>query len=165
MKLRILALATLVSCAPIQVAPGRVLPPALQYEPASFAAHPVQRTVEPASRMTLSNGLEIFWAEDHAAPLVDVAVLVGCGRGDEPIGMPELTAATLHLSFSAGAGALTGAAQRRALAELGLDPDFNVDDGESWATFTVRSEDLPAAVALLKDAFDAPRFEPEGVVR
>lgn len=165
MRWRWLTVALVAGCAPIRVGPGRVLPPALQYDPASFAAKAVERTVEPARRLTLPNGLEIFWAEDHAAPLVDVSVLVGCGRGDEPVGVPELTAAAFSLAFSAGAGELDGAAQRRALAELGLEPDLHFDDGESWGFFTVRSEDLPAAVSLIKDALAAPRFEASGLTQ
>ncbi|MDP1821605.1 MAG: insulinase family protein [Archangium sp.] len=154
----------LAGCAPLTVGPGRVLPASLQYDPVTFAATPRPRSVEAPRRLLLPNGLEVFWAEDHGSQLVDVAVLVGCGRGDEPAGSPELTGAMLGLIFSAGAGARDSKAQRRVAAELGVDPSVTTDDGESWATFTVGTAELGPALELLRDALASPRFELGAVI-
>ncbi len=149
----------LISCTPLVAGPSRVLPRALQYDPADYAGQPTPRPTTPPHRFTHPNGLEIFWDEDHSAPLVDVTLLVRCGRGDEPLGAPSLTTSLLWFALRAGAGSLDGPAQRRAFERLGGEPDITEDDGESWATVTVRTEDLPATMALLRDALSSPRFE------
>lgn len=159
-------LAMCASCAPMMIGgPGRVLPVALQYDPASFAGKPVPHKVENPRRVTLPNGVEVLWMEDHGAPLVDVTVFVACGRGDEPLGVPGTMALLLRSAFSAGAGALEPAAQVQVLDRIGLQPTLAVDDGESWIDFAVETRDLPEAMALLNDALSTPRFDPEAVAR
>lgn len=154
----------LAGCAsPIQVGPGRVLPVALQYDPASFASSPKTRKPRVPRTLALANGLDVIFQEDHSSPLVDVSVLVGCGRGDEPSGIPEVTGAMLLGAFRAGAGSLDGPAQRRAWSALGADPDGTYDDGESWISFSVRAEDLPRSIELLRDALASPHYEPASV--
>ncbi len=162
--MRVLSLLLLFAgCAPIHVGPGRVLPVELQYDPASFAGTPKERKAEPPRKLTLANGLEVYWGEDHSSALVDVSVLVGCGRGDEPAGIPEVTGVMLRGALKAGAGSLNGAEQRKAWAELGADPDVTYDDGESWISFSVRADELPRAIELLRDALASPRYEAASV--
>jgi|GEM_PF-3914118 predicted Zn-dependent peptidase len=149
----------LIGCAPLVAGPSRVLPRELQYDPADYAGQPTPHPTSPPHHFTHPNGLEVFWDEDHAAPLVDVMLLVRCGRGDEPLGAPSLTSYVLSFALEAGAGALDGPAQRRAFERVGGDADIHEDDGESWATMTVRTEDLPATLALVREALASPHFE------
>lgn len=153
----------LAGCVPIHVGPGRVLPVALQYDPEAFAGPASERKAEVPRTFSLPNGLEVVFVEDHSSPVVDVSVLVGCGRGDEPTGIPELTGAMLRGAFKAGAGSLDGPAQRRAWSAIGAYPDSTYDDGESWVSFSVRADDLPRSVELLRDALESPRYEPVSV--
>lgn len=151
----------LVGCAsPMVVGTHRTLPVALQVDPAKLAplvAQPVAAR-EPHA-LELANGVRVSVVEDASAALVDLVVFTRCGRIDDPLGAAGLTDAMLQLAFTAGTATRTPGEQQARLASLALAPRFDHDDGESWAQFSVRSEDAPAALEFIADALRAPRFD------
>lgn len=166
-----LALALLVvvasGCAPLRVSPSRVLPPELQFEPARFpvSENEPARWVPRVHFITLPNGLRVSYARQHHSEIIDVSVIVRCGRIDDEVERPGLSAQTLGLALRTGAGALDAQGQRARSAALAFQPELIEDDAESWLTFTVRTEDLPATIAHVADALREPRFEKEAVLR
>lgn len=147
------------ACTPLIAGTSRVLPPSLQYDPASFAGPRMEREPAAPSKLVLGNGVEVLWTATPADPLVDVSVLVGCGRTDDPVGSPELTALALRSAISVGTPSLNALAQERRFERLGMDLSIAVDDGDSAIHLVVPRTNLAAAMELLNDSLSAPRFD------
>lgn len=159
MRALLLALLCTSACTPLIAGTSRVLPPALQYDPASFAGQPMEREPAAPSKLVLTNGVEVLWTATPADPLVDVSVLVGCGRTDDAVGSPELTSLALRSALSLGTQTLTPTGQQSAFERLGVDFSLEVDDGDAAIHFVVPRANLAAAMALLNDSLAAPRFD------
>jgi predicted Zn-dependent peptidase len=147
------------ACAPLIAGTSRVLPPALQYDPASFAGPRMEREPSVPSKLVLANGVEVLWTATPADPLVDVSLLVGCGRTDDPVGSPELTWLALRSALSVGTPTLTATEQQVAFERLGVDLSVSVDDGDSALHLVVPRANLAAAMQLLNDSLSTPRFD------
>lgn len=154
------------SCA-LRVSGSRVLPPELQFEPSRFpvSENEPARWVPTVHFLTLPNGVRVSYARQHHSEIIDVSVIVRCGRIDDEATRPGLSAQTLALAFRTGAGELDARAQKARGAALAFQPGLVEDDAESWLRFSVRTEDLPATLAFVAEALRAPRFEKEAVLR
>ncbi len=146
-------------CTKLIAGTSRELPPSLQYDPASFAVQPVPRLPIVPSRLQLGNGVEVFWVAMPEAPLVDVSVMVNCGRTDEPVGQPGLTTLTLRGGFFAGVGDLSPLAQGEGLERLGVTPRVSVDDGFSMVRLSMLRPLFEPAMRQVSDALEKPSFE------
>lgn len=158
MRVLLPLVALLTGCAPLVVGPGRVLPPALQYEPTDFAAKPAEREATPPERITLPNRLEIFWSHDGSAvALVELSLLVRCGRVDEPVGLAGVSTLLLRTAIAGGSGEVSPT--EATLLSTELRSTYSVDDGEMFWSTRVPIEQLAAVSRLLHGAVTSPMFD------
>ncbi|MFZ5442547.1 MAG: M16 family metallopeptidase [Myxococcota bacterium] len=165
MKRLVVAAALFFGCAtPLRVSEGRVLPPELQFDPTRLSVGAPATVPAPAvEHLALPNGLRVSFVEARGAGLVDVSLLVRCGRVDDAPGVPGASEAMLSLAFSGGAGDLDARALRAGFRALGSVPALSVDDGEMWAASLVLSEHLERYLELVALVLRAPRFEADAV--
>ena len=131
-----MTLAGLAASLPAQERPDRTKPPALGPAP--------QLDLPPIQKHKLANGLQVWFAEQHEVPLVQVNLLVRTGSSDDPagkFGLASLTAALLD----------EGAGSRSAL-QIADEIEFLGAALSSGSSFDASSVRLNVPVAKLADA-------------
>ena len=114
------------------------------------------------TRFRLANGLSVLVAEQHALPVVSVAVIANAGSSSNPVALPGLAAFT--------AAMLTEGSRRHSADELAdraaaLGTALHAVAGRDSAAVevTVLSDATAAATALLAEVVREPRFAPADV--
>lgn len=140
----------------VSAAPQRQGPPPLLADPPLPVPDPL--------RFTLPGGLPVLFVERHAAPLVDVLLVVRRGAVDEPDDQPGLAALTAEM-LGEGAGARDALAFAEAVAFLGARLDSGAGFHATQLSLHVPAGRLGEALPLLADAALRPRFSPEDLKR
>ncbi|MBF8300907.1 MAG: peptidase domain protein, partial [Acidobacteria bacterium] len=132
-----------------QTPPDRSRPPAVGPAP--------QLTLPSVQKRTLSNGLAVWVVEAHDVPIVQVAVVVRAGSGDDPaerFGAASLTSAMLD----EGAGTRSALEIADAVEFLGATLSTTSSFDASAVRLNVPAQRLQEALPLLADVTLRPSF-------
>jgi zinc protease len=109
---------------------------------------------------TLASGPELRLLQDHAVPLVAMAVVVRAGHRGEPAGQEGLVRLVASLLLE-GAGGSDRAALLDRYGDLGATPQWLVGPSLLGLSCTVHADDAPAALSLLVDNLRRPTLAEE----
>lgn len=111
----------------------------------------------PMREAVLSNGLKVVLAESHAAPVVNLSLLVDSGYAADPADLPGLTGVTLRMMDE---GTTSRSAMRLAAELEGLGASVNTSanlDGV-FVTMNTLKATLPRAIDVYADMVLHPAF-------
>lgn len=121
---------------------------------------------ESIDRVVLPSGLTAIIAEQHTTQAVEVRVAVRAGPVHEGERLGSgISALTQRLVATAGAGELSAAQARDALARLGTAGAGTTTIGRSEFAFTTTAAALPAALTLIANRLAMPVFAAEDLDR
>lgn len=135
---------------------------------ATIPAHPDMLTFAPLAyepprardhRAVLGNGMVVFIAEDHALPLVTVALTVRTGRYLDPPGREGLAALTGFQIRRGGSRSLTAEQLDERLDFLAAQVATGIGDTAGSASLNCLADNLDEALALFAEMLRAPRFQ------
>lgn len=129
--------------------PDRLAYPPLEYAPPRPADY----------RATLSNGIVVFIAEDHALPVIDAQATVRVGTWLDPEGKEGLAAAVGDQMRNGGTeGRAPGDLDDR-LAFLAARIDSSIELAKGQVTLSCLSKDADEALRLFADVLRRPAFD------
>ncbi len=135
------------------------LPQGLAVDPKTLPIQPLDFSVVKPERVTLENGLTVYFAEDRAAPLVTIRALVANGSYDDPQDKLGLANLTFDLMTSGGAGALDADALDELFEFHAADVGGGAGDEFSSVNISMRSQDLQTLFPRFVDVLLRPRFQ------
>jgi zinc protease len=115
-------------------------------------------------RRTLPNGMQIVVAPVTKLPLATIIAVVEAGASAEPVGQAGVAALTARL-LPEGAAGLDGAALTDRFERIGTSVESHADWDVAAVTLTALTEQLPAALALVRDLLRTPEFPAREVAR
>ena len=115
-------------------------------------------------RVTSPAGIEPWFVEDHALPVVAIRFAFPGGAALDPAGKSGLAAMAAGL-LDEGAGPYDTAAFKTKLEDLAIDLRFEAGRDELGGSLRSLTANLGEAVELLRYALTAPRFEASAVER
>jgi predicted Zn-dependent peptidase len=115
-------------------------------------------------RRTLSNGMRLVVAPVSKLPLVSITAVIDAGASVEREGQDGVAALTAQLLLEGAAG-LDGAALTDRFERIGTSVDAHADWDSATVSLTVLAEQLPNALALVRDLLRAPEFPEREVAR
>ena len=115
-------------------------------------------------RDTLRNGMRIVVAPVTKLPLATVIAVVEAGASTEPRGQEGVAALTARL-LPEGAAGLDGAALTDRFERIGTSVESHADWDVAAVTLTALTQQLPQALALVRDLLRAPEFPAREVAR
>ena len=111
-----------------------------------------------ATRLTLSNGLEVVALRRDVAPIVSAAFMFRSGGACDPAGRAGLASITAEM-LDEGAGALDALGIAAELEQLGADLWLGSGRDGSQLSIQAPRETFPAAMAIAADVLIRPRLE------
>ncbi|HEV7345851.1 MAG TPA: pitrilysin family protein [Devosia sp.] len=124
---------------------------------------PVQAEVE-FQQITSPQGIEAWLVEDYTVPIVTIRFAFEGGSTQDPEGKEGL-ANLMTALFDEGAGTLNSDAFQIALDAAGAEMGFSASLDAVYGSMRMLADQRNEALALLKLAIEAPRFDPDPVDR
>ena len=115
-------------------------------------------------RRTLANGVGLVVAPVSKLPLVSITAVIDAGASVEREGQDGVAALTAQLLLEGAAG-LDGAALTDRFERIGTSVEAHADWDAAIVSLTVLAEQLPNALALVRDLLRAPEFPEREVAR
>ena len=115
-------------------------------------------------RVTSPAGIEAWFVEDHALPVVTIRFVFPRGAALDPAGKGGLAALAASL-LDEGAGPYDTTAFKTRLEDLVIDLRFEAGRDEIGGSLRTLKRNLGEAADLLRFAIAAPRFEPSAIER
>lgn len=131
--------------------------------PDQIVAPPLIFTVPQIDHITLSNGIRLYFKEDHELPLVNVTVMAPGGAIADPVekvGLSTLLAKSLR---TAGAGSRSADQIDRQIEQLAADFSVSADTYALTIDLSLLAADLPVGLDLLQDVLLHPAFNPDRI--
>ena len=115
-------------------------------------------------RATLANGVQVWAAAHHRAPVLTLRLLLPSGAASDPPDQPGLAALTADL-FDEGSAALSDVELHRALMRIGGRLSTEVWSDAAVVGLTTLSRHAREGLRLLFELAVRPRFNPADVAR
>jgi zinc protease len=115
-------------------------------------------------RRTLSNGVEVWTAEQHDVPLISGLVLLRAGAAYDPPERPGLAAITGDL-LDEGCGDLDALELHDTIGRLGAQLETEVGADATLVGLTTLARSAAPSLALLASMVQTPRLEQDDFVR
>lgn len=109
-------------------------------------------------RVELSNGMIVYFLEDHDFPLVDMRALIRVGGIYEPADKVGLASITGQVMRTGGSTKTDGDALDEMLESMGASVEVNIGDTQGTASVSTLSEDLATGVRILSEILRTPAF-------
>ncbi len=116
------------------------------------------------SRLTLKNGMPVYFLEQGPTPLVTVILLVPGGGATDPRGKEGLTITTIDM-LDEGAGGKGALELSEELQRLGTDYAGSADVDYSMLSMNLIAENLAPSIKLLADIVRRPAFDAQEFAR
>lgn len=116
------------------------------------------------SRFSLDNGLTVIVAEQHGLPIVAASVVTLAGTSANPVERPGLSAFTAAM-LQEGTRTRTAAQLADDAAQAGASLTTRSERDAAVAALTVLKSNAGAALGLLADVVEHPRFDRQDVER
>jgi len=142
---------------------GRMADEAWRATAPAAGAAPSIRLATP-TRFALDNGLAVIVAEQHGLPIVTTSVVTLAGTSANPVERPGLSAFTVAM-LQEGTRTRSAAQVADDAAQAGAALDTRSARDAAVATLTVLKSNTAAALDLLADVVEHPRFEREDMER
>lgn len=139
---------------------GCTVPP---LRPDKISTPPLYFAVPQIEPVTLSNGIRVYFREDHELPLIQLTVMTAGGTIDDPVekvGLASLLAKSLR---TAGAGSRSADQIDTDLEQLAADFSISADTYALALNLSLLASDLAKGLDLLQEVLRAPAFEPERI--
>ncbi len=143
----VITLVLLSGCAPSRLRPDQIASPPLHF------ALPEIKPV------TLTNGIRVYFKEDHELPLIHLTVMAPGGAIDDPaekVGLASLLAKSLR---TAGAGSRSADQIDTDLEQLAADFSVSADTYAVTLDLSLLASDLERGLDLLHAVLRTPAFE------
>ncbi len=127
-------------------------PDKLQYPPLEF------RLLQ-AERISLPNGMTLFFLEDHELPLVSINFLLRTGSMYDPVGKEGVAELTAYLMRTGGTAKFTSDRIDQKLDALASSPSFSMSLDSASVHASFFKSDLDAGMTLLAQMMMQPAFE------
>lgn len=114
-----------------------------------------------AERISLDNGMVLFYLADHELPLVSVSALVRTGLQHDPAGKEGVAELTAGLMRTGGTKKLSSSEIDQRLDYLAASPSFSMSLDSASVSFSFLKDDLDACLDLLAQMIREPAFEEE----
>src|ERR1700748_1594419 len=114
--------------------------------------------------LDLGQGTEVWFAKDHAVPIVALVAALPSGSAYDPAAKAGLASFAASL-MDEGAGGLDSKAFHEALANRAIQFRAGVERDYMTVSVVTLTENLPEAMRLLQLALTRPRFDAEAVAR
>jgi zinc protease len=114
--------------------------------------------------LSAANGMKVYIVEDHALPVVQANVIDFAGADGNPANRPGLAAYTARM-LRQGTTRRSATQIADETAQLGANLTTRADEDSATAGIGVLSNNIDAALDLLSDVVQHPRFQPEEVER
>ena len=115
-------------------------------------------------RATLPNGVEVWTAAHHRAPVLTLKLLLPVGAADDPVDQHGLAALTADV-LDEGTRDLTDVGLHEALTRIGAHLGIGVSSDSTILSLTTLPDHAAAAMALLVDVALHPRLNPRDCER
>ena len=115
-------------------------------------------------RRTLPKGMRLVVAPVSKLPLVSITAVIDAGASVEREGQDGVAALTAQLLLEGAAG-LDGAALTDRFERIGTSVDAHADWDAATVSLTVLADQLPDALALVRDLLRSPEFPGREVAR
>jgi zinc protease len=112
----------------------------------------------------MRNGMRVVVAPVTKLPLATIIAVVEAGASSEPVGKEGVAALTARL-LPEGAAGLDGAALTDRFERIGTSVESHADWDVAAVTLTALTQQLPEALALVRDLLRAPEFPSREVAR
>lgn len=129
--------------------------------PDRVSTPPLHFTVPQIEHVTLSNGIRLYFKEDHELPLINVTVMVSGGAIDDPaekVGLASLLAKSMR---TGGAGSRSADEIDSQIEQLAADFNVSADTYATTLNLSLLAADLSSGLDLLRDVLRRPAFDPE----
>lgn len=125
-------------------------------DPRNLHIPPIEFNPQEVERHTLSNGIEVFFVEDHEVPLVDVCFLVKAGKTRVPANQSGLAQILAKMIVEGGSEVVPQRLFQDSLKNFGAS--FSTHAGTEEATFTLHllSKHIPVLLPMIVDAILTP---------
>ncbi|MFQ5579101.1 MAG: M16 family metallopeptidase [Nitrospiria bacterium] len=114
-----------------------------------------------AERMTLSNGMILYFLEDHELPLVNLQVMIRTGDLYEPADKIALAGITGTVMRTGGTDRLSGDEVDEALDQIAAGLSVGIGTDSGGASLDVLKKDFDFGLQMLADILMHPAFEEE----
>lgn len=135
------------------------LPEQLEKDPRKVAIPPLEFEIVKPQKRVLSNGLTVYFMEDHTTPLINLRALVWAGSVDVPAEKLGLADLTFDLMTSGGAGKLSAEELEQLLESLAADIGGGAGEETSAINLNLRTEDLDTLFPVFVSVLREPRFQ------
>jgi len=135
------------------------LPPALSTDPTKLKIPKLDFKVVKPERLLLSNGMTLYLAVDHTAPLVQVRALVAAGSVDDPADKVGLSEMMFHLLPSSGTRSMTADGLDELLEFYAADAGGGSSEEYSTVEINLRSQDVAKLFPVFIEMIRQPRFQ------
>jgi zinc protease len=115
-------------------------------------------------RRTLSNGLNVWFAEWKTLPLVSVELLIPSGTADDPLDKSGLAQVTASL-LDKGTARLTATALAESLETLGVTLSTRSSLDDTTVALTALARNLEASLKIVTEVLVSPRLDPKDFER
>lgn len=121
-------------------------------------------TLPQVTKVTLGNGLEVWFAERHEVPVVELQLIVSAGAEHDPQGQFGLASLTADL-LTEGAGGKNALELADAVDSLGASLRARADFDSATVSFHVPASRLKSGLDLLKHVIGQPDFPKDDLER
>lgn len=133
------------------------------FRPDQLSTPPLHFTVPQIEPIILTNGIRVYFKEDHELPLIQLTVLAPGGAIEDPaekVGLASLLAKSMR---TAGTGSRSAEQVDTDLEQLAADLSVAADTYALTLDLSLLASDLAHGLDLLQEVLRAPAFEPERI--
>jgi len=135
------------------------LPAALSGDPTKLKIPKLDFKVLKPERLALSNGMTLYLAIDHTAPLIQVRALVAAGTVDDPADKVGLSEMMFHLLPSSGTRSMTADALDDLLEFHAANSGGGSSEEYSTVEMNLRGQDIAKLFPVFIEMLRQPRFQ------
>jgi len=137
--------------------------PARLPDPENIPAPPLEADMPPVEKISLANGMTLYYLEDRELPLASVSLLVGAGSALDPPGKEGLAELTGTLLRTGGTKTTGSRRVDDELDFMAAEVTVSVEKEMTWIDASFLREDLDRGVDLLSRMLVEPAFEKDRV--
>lgn len=128
-------------------------------DPDKLSYPALQFRLPESRRITLQNGIVLYFLEDHELPLVTINALIKTGTMDDPDGLAGVAELTAYLMKTGGTQKLSSTEIDNQFDLLAASPSISVALDSAQISFSLLKTDLDQGLDLLSQVLIAPAFE------
>jgi zinc protease len=133
------------------------------FRPDQISTPPLHFAVPQIEPIILTNGIRVYFKEDHELPLLQLTVLAPGGAIDDPAEKTGLASLLARGMRTAGTASRSADQVDTDLEQLAADLSVSADTYALTLDLSLMASDLARGLDLLQEMLRAPAFEPERI--